>query len=125
MPLGMAHIVYNNYLNRYMAVQSGVRNVNSRIVCGFYFALSADLVHWSEPQLLVETWWAPYCSADPKGPAVLEPLPVSAPSIIDHADTTINFEKAGQTPYLYYTRFNDGGLDRDVVRVPITFTRVD
>jgi hypothetical protein len=125
MPLGMAHVVYNSYLQRYMAVQNGERELNGRIVCGFYFALSADLVHWSEPQLLVETWWASYCSADPKGPAVLEPLPVSAPSIIDHADTTINFEKAGQTPYLYYTRFNDGGLDRDVVRVPINFTRID
>jgi hypothetical protein len=44
---------------------------------------------------------------------------------VDHADTTINFERAGRSAYLYYMRFNDGGLDRDLIRVPITFTRVD
>ena len=27
--------------------------------------------------------------------------------------------------YLYYTRFNDGGLDCDLVGVPITLTRID
>jgi hypothetical protein len=37
----------------------------------------------------------------------------------------MNFERAGRTAYLYYTRFDDAGLDRDLVRVPITFTRVD
>jgi hypothetical protein len=46
-------------------------------------------------------------------------------SIIDHEDTTINFERTGRNAYLYYTRLNDGGLDRDIVRVPITFTRID
>jgi len=29
---------------------------------------------------------------------------------------------SSRTVYLYYTRFNDGGLDRDLVRVPVTFT---
>jgi hypothetical protein len=29
--------------------------------------------------------------------------------------------KWGRTPYLYYTRHN-AGLDRDLVRVPLTFT---
>jgi hypothetical protein len=46
-------------------------------------------------------------------------------SLIDHADTTINFERPGRTPYLYYVRFNDDGADRQVVRVPLTFTRLD
>jgi hypothetical protein len=46
-------------------------------------------------------------------------------SIIDHGDTTINFERTGANAHLYYTRLNDGGLDRDIVRVPITFTRID
>jgi hypothetical protein len=44
------------------------------------------------------------------------------PSIIDHNDTTANFEVAGRTPYLYFTRFNDPYLDRDLVRVPMTIT---
>ena len=57
--------------------------------------------------------------------SVLEPAPVLYPSVVDHADTTINFERTGRAPYLYYTRFNDGGLDRDLVRVQVTLTRLD
>jgi len=52
---------------------------------------------------------------------MLEPVRVQYPSIIDHADNTTNFERPGRTPHLYYTRHN-GGLDRDLVRVPLTFT---
>jgi hypothetical protein len=31
----------------------------------------------------------------------------------------------GRTPHLYHAQFNDGGLDGDLVRVPLTFTRAD
>jgi len=31
-------------------------------------------------------------------------------------------QRTGRTVYLYSTRFNDGGLDRDLVREPVTFT---
>jgi len=58
-------------------------------------------------------------------PGVLEPVTVLYPSLVDHADTTVNFERAGQAHYFYYTRFNDGGLDRDLVRVPVTFTKLN
>jgi len=62
---------------------------------------------------------------------VLETMHQMYASIIDHGDTTINFERAGQTAFLYYVRFNRKAddplywLDRDVVRVPITFSRID
>jgi len=120
------HVVYNSYLGRYMlvATSQGATNVDGRMVCGFFFSLSADLIHWSEPQLLAEARIS-WCNTDPQQPGVLDPLFVMYPSIVDHADTTINFEKAGRTAYLYYTRFNDGGLDRDLVRVPLTFNRQD
>jgi hypothetical protein len=45
--------------------------------------------------------------------------------MIDHDDTTINFERAGRTGHLYYVRFNQGAFDRDLVRVPVTFTWQD
>jgi hypothetical protein len=44
-------------------------------------------------------------------------------AIVDHDDTTPNFERPGRTPYLYYSRFNDNGADRDLVRVPLIFTQ--
>jgi hypothetical protein len=43
----------------------------------------------------------------------------------DHLDSSANFERPGRTPYLYYTRVNDNWLDRDVVRVPVTFMLED
>ena len=52
---------------------------------------------------------------------MLDTSRVQYPSIVDHEDSTVNFERPGRMPYLYYTRHN-GGLDRDLVRVPLTFT---
>jgi hypothetical protein len=118
-----SHVVYSTYLERYMAVASGQGplDVDGRPTCGFFYALSADLVHWSKHRLLAEAS-LPWC---PAGPNALEPVNVLYPSIVDHADTTVNFERAGSTPYFYYVRFNDGGLDRDLMRVPLTLTRAN
>lgn len=46
------------------------------------------------------------------------------PSLVDHADTTVNFETMGRTPHLYYMRWN-AGLDRDLVRAQVTSTRTN
>jgi hypothetical protein len=125
-PLIHSHVVYDTYLERYLAVSSGpgALIVGGRPTCGFFYALSADLIHWSDYSLLAEAS-LPWCAADTSGPGVLETVTVLYPSLVDHSDTSTNFETAGRTPYLYYTRFNDGGLDRDLVRVPVTFTRTN
>jgi hypothetical protein len=125
-------LVYSTYLGRYLKVGLSKHDADGNLLCGIYFRLSADLIHWSKRQLLVEVESAVTpCLGDLQRPELLEPVPVSYPSIVDHADTTINFEKAGRTPYLYYVRFVKGIydpisiLDRDVVRVPLTFTRLN
>jgi hypothetical protein len=45
---------------------------------------------------------------------------------------TINFDRAGRRPYFYYVRFNRVTMndplywvDRDLVRVPLTYTRLE
>jgi len=121
-----SHFVYDTYLERYLSVapSPGPLDVNGRATCGFFYALSADLIHWSAPGLVVEAS-LDWCPADPSQPGVLEPVIVAYPSIVDHADTTVNFEKAGRTPYFYYVRINGDNLDRDVVRVPLTLTRTN
>lgn len=121
-----SHLVYDTYLERYMAVATspGALDVNGRPTCGFFYALSVDLIHWSTHHLLVEAS-LPWCAANPSQPGVLEPVIVMYPSIVDHADTSVNFENAGRTPYLYYMRINGDNLDRDVVRVPLTLTRTN
>jgi hypothetical protein len=127
LPYGViGNLTYNTYLNRYVLAGAGAGAfvVDGRPVCGFFFWLSSDLIHWSEPQLLAEARIS-WCDNNPQGPGLLEPVYVAYASIIDHADTTINFESATRTPHLYYTRLNDGGLDRDLVRVPVSLTRQD
>jgi hypothetical protein len=120
--MGGGHIVYSTYLSRYVLVAPTGGLVDGR--CGYVISLSTDLIHWSELQLLVEAKVI-FCPTVTPGPGAVETFPTLYPSLVDHGDTTINFERAGRNAYLYYTRFNDGGLDRDLVRVPITFTRVD
>jgi hypothetical protein len=123
-------ISYNTYLGRYLAVTNSGPPGTGYPGCGFYLSLSADMVHWSKPQLVVEARLTD-CDVDPTKPGVLEPVMVIFPALVDHDDPTVNFERSGQTPNLYYVRFNKGIMDpesiidRDVVRVPLTLTRTN
>jgi hypothetical protein len=113
-------LTYNTYLERYMVVAVWGAWVGDQYLCGIFFSLSLDLIHWSHTQLIAET--IVWCDRDPQAPGLLEPRAIGYPSIIDHDDRTTNFERPGRTPYLYYTRYNEYWLDRDLVRVPLTFT---
>ena len=117
--IGNESLSYNTYLGLYMLV--GYSNMGPSTTCGFYFSLSPDMVHWGPKQMIAPVR-IPWCDAGPATPGVLEPVMVMYPSLIDHGDTGVNFDRTGRTAYLYYMRFNDGGLDRDLVRVPVTFT---
>jgi hypothetical protein len=84
---------------------------------GFYYTLSADLIHWSP---LVRFYsgvavWAYQCG---------DREPIHYPSLIDPSSRSRNFQTVGAHPYLYFTLFHHGscdiGLDRDLERVPIT-----
>jgi hypothetical protein len=117
----MPGLAYNTYLGLYMAV--GIAGIGiPGSPCGIYLWLSNDLIHWSIPQLMVEAFWSGQEGMCGTGPW-LESVPVIFPTVIDHQDSTTNFERPGRDVYLYYTRFNEGyWLDRDLVRVPLTFT---
>jgi len=125
--LGVGYVVYSTYLARYMQVTRAAQWIDGQLVCGIFYALSGDLIHWSKLQLIVagilSEWGG--CDSNPQSPGVLELVAVGYPSMIDHDDTTVNFERAGRTGHLYYVRFNQGAYDRDLVRVPLTFTRQD
>jgi len=123
------HMVYSTYLNRYIHVAPSATDIGGRKVCG----------STSRSRRICFTGAHSSCSSKQvkqlrfgsTSPSMLEPVPVQYPSIVDHADTTINFERAGRTTYLYYSRFRsvDYGplysVDRDLVRVPLTFTLQD
>ena len=104
-------LTYNTYFGKYMVADYSNCVVNGVMTYGFFYALSDDLINWSSPRLILQTTstWA-------VGGALYA-------SIIDHNDVTRNFEQPGQTCYMYYTKWNSGTYDRDLVRVPVTFNK--
>jgi len=109
-------LTYNEYFDRFMLTGVAVHNVPTQ---GFYYALSDDLVHWSERRLLMETQLGSqtgHCAGR------------AYPSLLDPSIDSRNFEITGQRPYLYFTHFNGctpgtRGMDRDLVRVQVEFQR--
>jgi hypothetical protein len=116
--VGEPSLTYNTYLDKYMML--GMKGVGgpTEVVGGFFYAFSSDLVNWTQARF-IRAAYIPWCCAQWSRS---EAIAAVYPSVIDHGDTTVNFEKPGRTPYLYYTRPNDYGLNRDLVRVPMTIT---
>ena len=113
-------LTFNTYFNKFLLVgESSLWDPNQRkIVHGFYYSLSDDLIHWSLRRLIMEAKlpWTPDLPGE-----ILH-----YPSLIDPNDTSRNFEMTGRRPYLYYTRWHSSkpanqGHDRDLIRVPIQF----
>ena len=111
-------LTFNTYLERFILVGNGVFSPAGTPVCGSWFSLSTDLLHWSAPQLLMpgKLPYPPCDAGTPEGSLIY-------PSLIDHGDSDVNFQRTGATPHLYYVRWNQG-LDRDLLRVPVTFRRI-
>lgn len=105
-------VTYNTYLKSYVMVWvTSEKNASRQIINDkFYFSTSPDLITWSAPTLIAGT--------DTAG--------IHYASLLDPTDTSMNFEFTGQKPYLYYTKDvkNNGGPDRNLVRVPIAFTKL-
>ena len=107
-------LTYNTYLQRYLYVGASGWIIDGTLTCGFLYALSEDLISWTPPRVLKAA------------PTPIPPCPSGTnvgreyyPSLIDHDAPGINFETTGRTPHLYYRRYNDQALDRDLVRVPV------
>jgi hypothetical protein len=115
-------LTFNTYFDKYLLVgpNSVYDTSKRRAVSGFYYSLSSDLIHWSRPKLIreAEMPWTYQCGdADP----------VLYPSVLDPSSSSRNFETTGRRPWLYFTRDHYFGcreaLDRDLVRVPIEFSK--
>ena len=112
-------LTYNTYLGKWLLVGGTIWGWGTpEIVCGIGYSVSADLVNWSLVQMIRPGYFMFSPCLPPGGQTA-----TWYPSIIDHDDTTVNFEKSGRTPYLYFTRFNNLYLNRDLVRVPIIITQ--
>ena len=103
---------YSTFFEKFIAV-----GVSGWPTPGFYFSLSDDLIHWTPKQLIMEA---------PQSFTTGGQTPYFAyPSLIDPDDPSVNFDSTGQSPYLYFSRFNSLSpmLDIDLLRVRIEFSK--
>jgi hypothetical protein len=115
-------LTYNTYFHKYLLVSPANEYVpgKRRVVSGFYYSLSSNLVDWSPRKLIKEvTLIQTYRCGDPDA--------VFYPSILDPSSKSRNFETSGRRPYLYFTRLHYKACqltyDRDLVRVPVEFSK--
>ncbi|HLF03509.1 MAG TPA: hypothetical protein VI547_16105, partial [Anaerolineales bacterium] len=110
-------ITYNTAMNRYVLVGLSADHLDGREVWGVFYSFSQDLIHWTRRKLLLELS-LPWTVRNP-GSDVSHLYP----SLLDPDSLSRNFETTDTTAYLYFTRnnFGQGGLDRDLIRVPVEF----
>lgn len=110
-------ISWNTYFNKFVLVGAAQKSG----VWGIYYALSDDLIHWTARRRIMQ------------GNMLINPNKsntediIAYPSLIDHADTSRNFEITGQEAYLYFVRWHQtsGLYDRDLIRIPIRFNKLE
>ncbi len=93
-------VTYNVALHMYLAVQWFPPR-------GFAFNVSWDLMNWSAPTMISTPG--------------LDGATTAYPSLLDPIDTSLNFERSGLRPYLYYTQQHPGTFG-DLMRIPLRFS---
>jgi hypothetical protein len=112
-------LTYNTYFRKWMLMGMSIGDPAFNKPPGLYFALSDDLLNWTDATLLMEAEvrWIADCNL---------PDPIKDPSILDPNSPSRNFDTVGQTAQLFYTWYHlsgcNGTLDRDLIRIPIQFT---
>jgi Tol biopolymer transport system component len=112
-------LTYNTYFKKWMITGNSVGDAAHGRPPGVYYALSDDLLHWSNATLLMqaEITFVRDC---------VLPDPIKEASVLDPSSPSRNFDTVGQRPQLFYTWYHmsgcNGTLDRDLVRIPIEFS---
>ena len=112
-------LTYNTYFKKWMLVGNSVGDPAHNKPPGVYYALSDDLLNWTNVTLLMaaEITFSRDCNP---------PDPIKESSILDPDSPSRNFETVGQRAVQFYTLYHlsgcNGTLDRDLVRIPIEFS---
>ncbi len=108
-------ITWNTYFQKYLLIGLAQKNK----VWGIYYSLSTDLIHWTVRKLIMQANVNINPDLDPAETVV------GYPAVIDHGDTTRNFERTGREVYLYYTTWvKNDPYNRKLVRIPIRFNKL-
>ncbi len=112
-------LTYNTYFRKWMLVGNSVGDPAHGKPPGVYYALSDDLLNWSDVQLLMEAEISFASDCTP-------PDPIKESSLLDPDSTSRNFETVGQRAQQFYTWYHlsgcNGTADRDFIRIPIEFS---
>jgi hypothetical protein len=117
-----ASLTYNTFFDKYLLVDAAVTYDpgKSRDVGGVYFSLSDDLVNWSRRKLIFEAELRESFQCGDRNP-------IQYPSVLDPGSPSRNFETTGRRVLLFFTQHHFEGCqpsnDRDLVRIPIEFSR--
>jgi hypothetical protein len=117
-------ITWNTYFNKWIAIicaRFEDPDYSGRLGCGFFYCLSDDLIHWTGTQLIKKINLAGWNTTNPGITEI-----GYYPSIIDHSDTSRNFEITGREVYLYYVQWQNSTIstkNRDIVRIPIRLNK--
>jgi hypothetical protein len=114
-------LTYNTYFGKYLLVAPANQyDARRRLVNGFYYSLSDDLIDWSPRKLIREVVLPDTYRCGDRDPLFYA-------SILDPTSGSRNFETSGRRPYLYFTRMHYRACqqtsDRDLVRVQIEFSK--
>jgi hypothetical protein len=102
LPWPIRNIVFHEQTGTWIALMHGRRpDSDGRLVSGFFYSTSPDLIHWDGPRL----FWQTQVAADgcPTGSIY------NYPTLVDPTATSRNFETVGNDLLLTYveTRFQD------------------
>jgi hypothetical protein len=118
-------LTYNTYFNKFMLIGTTAKGDE----WGIYYSLSDDLIHWSQRILIKDFPGESVGQGDPSASIWVDHIYYA--TLIDHDDSSRNFETADETAYLYYVRFHNLGsvgaanypYARELVRIPIQFSK--
>jgi len=104
-------VTWNTYLNKYIGAGISYDASNHK---WFTLAFSDNLIDWTTPQKFRAA--SETAANNEVYTSIIDPE-----VIVNNTNVqTKNFEKSDSSFYLYFTRINDGNMDRDLIRIPVT-----
>ncbi|MFA5068319.1 MAG: hypothetical protein WC466_09865 [Candidatus Izemoplasmatales bacterium] len=103
-------VTWNTYLNKYIGAGISYDSSNNK---WFTLAFSDNLIDWTVPQKFRAA--SNTAANNEVYTSIIDPE-----VIVNNANVqTKNFEKSDSSFYLYFTRINDGNMNRDLIRIPV------
>lgn len=113
-------LTWSTHFNKWLLIGAASESSpTGRTAWGVFYSLSDDLIHWQRRKLIREVEFVyTYKCGDQN--------PIMYPSLLDPKSTSRNFATVGKNSWLYFTRSHYKSCkltsNRDLVRVPVTFT---